>query len=354
MVFTEKKSDFHKMLEVRVAEYFTKNNLSENGDWRLYFKTVFWLLSMISTYVVLISLPQLSLSWQVALCLSHGLSWAGIGFNVVHDAAHNSYSDNKKVNKVISYLFDVVGASNYFWKTKHNVLHHTYTNIEGADDDISTPGNILRFHIHQKHRWWHYFQSITSVIFYSILYISWISQNDMQKYISEKIGEKIIPPMNSTQKKLFWLFKILYLIIYFIIPISLFGWAGLLGWLIAASFCGFVISMVFQLAHIVGKADFPIPTENGGIQSDFAKHQIATTVDFATKDPITSWFVGGLNFQVVHHLFPRISHVHYPKIQKIVKETCIEYGVKYNEYKTTLGAVVAHFWHMTKLGLNIN
>lgn len=353
MSFIEKKSAFHKALEARVSEYFAKNNLSEKGNWSLYFKTVFWLLSMISTYIVLISSPELSISWQVALCLLHGFSWACIGFNVVHDAAHGSYSENKKLNEVVSYLFDVVGASNYFWRTKHNVLHHTYTNIEGIDDDIDT-GNALRFSPHQKHRWWHYFQPITAGPLYSLIYILWISQKDIHKYINKKIGTKKIPAMSTTQKRLFWFFKILYVSIYFIIPISIFGINGFIGWCIAASFCGLVIAIVFQLAHIVGKAHFPIPTENGDIQSDFATHQIITTVDFATKDPITSWFVGGLNFQVVHHLFPQVSHIHYPKIQKIVKKTCLEYGIKYNEYRTTFGALWAHFWHITKLGFNIN
>jgi linoleoyl-CoA desaturase len=339
----------HQVLIAKVDAYFAVNKINKTGNWKLYLKTIFWLTTLVSTYMALILLPHLGNNIRLLLCGIHGLSWACIGFNVVHDAAHGSYSGNKKLNNTLSHLFDLMGASNRMWRSKHNIAHHTYTNIEELDDDIETMG-LFRLSPNQERKKYHKFQAFYATPLYSILYIVWISKKDFDKYRTGMVGSIPIPKMNRKEKIIFWLFKVLYAFIYLVLPVILFGWVALLGYLVAAMICGVTISIVFQLAHIVGKTQFPNPTPNNEIESDFAIHQVVTTADFATKNRLISWFVGGLNFQTIHHLFPKISHVHYPAIQKIAKDVFKEYGVTYNHYRTMIGAVIAHYAHLWNMG----
>jgi linoleoyl-CoA desaturase len=126
----------------------------------------------------------------------------------------------------------------------------------------------------------------------------------------------------------------------------------ILGYLIVSMVTGIVIAVVFQLAHVVESVSFNNPDDtNGVIEQEWAIHQINTTSNFATKNPLVSWFTGGLNYQVEHHLFPRISHVHYPALNKIVRETCEKFGVQYNEYGTVIAAVRSHTRHLKTMGI---
>jgi linoleoyl-CoA desaturase len=351
--FNEKeKPDWFKELTGRIDAYFKENGISPKGNWKLYLKTVIWLLTLIGTYVALIFFPSAFTTKQsILLCIIHGISWGEIGFNTGHDAAHGSYSKNERVNATLSYLFDFMGASSYLWKLKHNRIHHPFANIEGLDDDIDT-GNLLRLGPNQTWKWYHSLQFIYAIPLYTTIYILWVSQKDFQKYLSGKIGAIEIQKMGTVENRLFWTFKIIYLFMYLIIPPVLFGWNGVWGYLIAAGICGLTISIVFQLAHIVGKTQFPTLTDKG-IESNFATHQVETTVDFATQGFLTTWLLGGLNFQVMHHLFPKISHVHYPAIQKIAKEVFKKYGIPYHEYRTFLGAVWAHYVQISRMGFNL-
>jgi linoleoyl-CoA desaturase len=350
MKFSIQKSAMFIDLKKMVDNYFKENNISETGDWRLYVKTFFWVGLYLWSYLSLtISPPQTT--WEfISLCIIHGLSWAGIGFNVVHDAAHGSYSKNPILNIVISHFFDLLGVSNYMWRSKHNIAHHTYVSIEDEDDDIETLG-AMRLTPNQEWKWYHRFQAFYATPLYSLLYIIWISKKDFEKYRNRIVGNTNIPEMNRIDKFLFWFFKSLYVVIYFVIPILVWGWVAFIGWLIAAGTCGVTISLVFQLAHIVRKAQFPVVIDDK-VESSFDLHQIRTTVDFATNNWLVSWLVGGLNFQVIHHLFPKISHVHYKAIQKIAMVKFKEYGIEYKQYETLAGAIFnghfGHLWDMSK------
>jgi linoleoyl-CoA desaturase len=127
----------------------------------------------------------------------------------------------------------------------------------------------------------------------------------------------------------------------------------LIGFSVAAFICGLTISVVFQLAHMVEDTEFPSPDiVTNKINNEWAIHQVSTTANFATKNKLVSWLLGGLNFQVEHHLFPRISHIHYPKINQFVKETCQEFNIAYHEYPTMLKAFGSHLAHIKKLGVS--
>ena len=349
MKFSMQKSAMFIDLEKRVDNYFLDNKISKTGDWRLYTKTIFWLALYFWSYTSLIIVPPTETWKLISLCLIHGLSWAGIGFNVVHDAAHGSYSENKFLNYIISHFFDLLGVSNFMWRRKHNIAHHTYVNIEDEDDDIETLG-AMRLSPNQEWKYYHILQAVYATPLSSLLYILWIYKKDLEKYKTRLVGNTNIPEMDNVDRFLFWFFKCLYLVIYFLIPILVWGSVALVGWLIAAGICGITISLVFQLAHIVRKTQFPIPV-NDKIESSFDLHQIETTCDFATNNWLVCWLVGGLNFQVIHHLFPKISHVHYKAIQKIALVAFKEYGLKYNHYNTLTGAIFnGHFGHLWDMG----
>jgi linoleoyl-CoA desaturase len=280
-----------------------------------------------------------------------GINLAGIGFNVMHDGAHGSFSRKTWVNELMGYSLNFMGGNVYLWKHKHNVNHHSFTNIEGMDDDIDIKPWI-RVHSEQEKYWYHRFQHVYWIVLYGITYLLWVYVQDFKKYFTGKIGETTFKKMSAKEHVIFWASKLLYVGAFIVLPIFTVGWLNMLiGYLIVSFVCGFVIAVVFQLAHIVEDAAFETPnTPVYKIDNEWAVHQVQTTANFATKSKIVSWFTGGLNFQVEHHLFPRISHIHYPKINQFVKETCEQFGINYMEYPTVLAAVRSHVVHLKQVG----
>jgi linoleoyl-CoA desaturase len=130
------------------------------------------------------------------------------------------------------------------------------------------------------------------------------------------------------------------------------GWqTWLVGYLIINITMGLTLSLVFQLAHVVEKTEFEVAEEKPKvIDTEWAIHELRTTANFAPGNKIVSWFVGGLNFQVEHHLFPRVSHVHYAALSKIVKEHCDQFGIPYHTYPKMRQAVASHIRVMKALG----
>jgi linoleoyl-CoA desaturase len=139
-----------------------------------------------------------------------------------------------------------------------------------------------------------------------------------------------------------------------VLPIFIGGiswWKVLLGFAVMHYVAGLILSIVFQLAHIVEETDNPMPNELGEMENTWAIHQLYTTANFAPKNRFVNWFTGGLNYQIEHHIFPNISHVHYKKISEIVKQTAQEHNLPYHEFRTMRGAIAAHFKHLKELGM---
>ncbi|MBL7890297.1 MAG: acyl-CoA desaturase [Bacteroidia bacterium] len=348
--FNNKNSVFFNALKEKVDNYFKSNDIKETGNFKLYLKTIILSLTAISLYTILVFFtPNIWIS--LVLCAILGLTLAGIGFNTMHDGAHGSFSTKEWVNDLMGYSLNAMGGSVYLWKYKHNVNHHSFTNIEGMDDDIDIKPWI-RVHSDQKKYWYHRFQHIYWIGLYGLTYLLWIFVQDFRKYFTGKIGETPFRKMDVKEHVIFWVSKILYIGAFIVLPIFMTGWLPtLIGYLVVSFVCGFVIAVVFQLAHVVQDAAFETPTsDNHKVDTEWAVHQIQTTADFATKSKIVSWFTGGLNFQVEHHLFPRISHIHYPKIHQLVKETCEQFGVNYMEFPTVMAAVRSHVVHLKQVG----
>jgi len=345
-----KGSTFHQELKKRVNDYFAETRKSMTGNFSLYFKAVLFWSVYVALYVhVLFFTPP---TWVAILeCLMMGGLTAGIGFNVMHDGGHGSFSKSKFWNYIAAFSVNALGASAIMWNNKHNIIHHTYTNIDGVDDDIEIKP-MLRMCTTQKKYFIHRFQHIYVWFLYTLLLLVWVFESDYRKYFSRKVGIVPIKKMSIFEHVAFWIAKVGYAFMMIVLPIYMVGFLPwLVGFLIIAMSAGFILSIVFQLAHTVEETAFPVPSEDiNKIENEWAIHQVETTANFATKNKLICWLVGGLNFQIEHHLFPKISHIHYPAISKIIKKTCEEYGIKYIEYRKMRHAIVSHASYLKRMG----
>jgi linoleoyl-CoA desaturase len=349
--FNNKQSPFFKALKEKVDNYFSKNQLNPSGNGKLYFKSLLQILSAAAIYITLVFFtPGTFLS--VTLCCVLGVNLGVVGFNVMHEGGHNSFSKHQWLNQTSGYFLNVLGGIIYFWKIKHNVNHHTYTNIEGMDSDIDIKP-FMRLHPNQERHWFHKFQHFYWVFLYGISYIWWIFVEDFEKYFTGKPSKGVKRQAFSLKEHLiFWVTKVMYISAYLLLPILLVGLVKtLIGFSIIVFVCGLSISVVFQLAHVVEGTKFVNQeASNNTINQEWAIHQVVTTANFATKNKIVFWLLGGLNFQVEHHLFPRVSHIHYPQINVLLKETCLQFNVPYLEYPSMFKAFNSHLSHLKELG----
>jgi len=344
--FTQQKG-FYTDLKNRVNQYFEENKLSPTGGWRIILKGILILALLLTSYVLLVFF---STSWIIAIISAFLLAqgFALVGFNIMHDSVHGSFSKNKKVNLVLGYTLDLIGGSRHLWYHKHNILHHTYTNIAGMDSDLESNG-LLRLSPNEKWRPWHRFQILYAFPVYSFLTISMITFTDFQKFFTRRIGTYQLPKPKASETTIFFLAKIFYFVYTLIVPMFFNPVLYVLGGFLLVHFIlGFTFSIVFQLAHTVEENEFPVA--NPDIENEWAVHQVETTADFSPKSRLWNWYLGGLNFQIEHHLFAKISHVHYRKISKIVQNTCHDFGIKYTAYSNIFKAIYHHLKFLYKMG----
>jgi linoleoyl-CoA desaturase len=348
--FNNKNKVFFNDLKRSVDQYFIENKVSKTGNRALYHKAGVLIPIAIISYVLLLTV-NMPVLIGIALSALLGLALASIGFNVMHDACHGSYSSKKWVNDTMSLTLNALGGNAFIWKFKHNIIHHTYTNVDGIDDDIAK-SPLMRQCSSQKWVPAHRFQHIYVVLVYAISSFAWVFMMDLNKYLSQKVNTTQLTRMTSQDHFVFWFSKAMYILFYIVIPVLAVGWQA---WAIGFTFMhitlGFTLAIVFQLAHVVEHTEF----ESAGIddkivENEWAIHQVRTTANFAPANKAISWFVGGLNYQIEHHLFPRVSHVHYPAISKIVKASCEKHEIPYYEFPTMSKAVLSHFRFMKELG----
>lgn len=350
--FNNKDNSFHQDLKSSVDQYFSANQVRKTGNWKLYIKALTLVPAAIGLYLTLIFVHFTLIPGMVISGL-FGFVLASIGFNIMHDACHGSYSGKSWVNNIMGLSLNLLGGNAFIWKFKHNIIHHTYTNIDGIDDDIAK-SPVMRQCESQKWVKAHRFQHIYVVILYAVSSFAWVSMMDFTKYFKRKIHNSSLQKMDIREHIIFWLSKILYVLFYVVIPVHFAGWSA---WAVGFSCMhialGLTLALVFQLAHVVEDAAFVFAPgiEPQKIEEEWAIHQVRTTANFAPRNKLVSWFVGGLNFQIEHHLFPKVSHVHYPAIAGIVKRVCDKHQVRYNEFKTMTAAIASHFRMMKMLGI---
>lgn len=344
---------FFRTLNSRVNNYFKENNLAKTGNWKIHLKTIILFTVFLVPYFLILTLPMPF--WvHLLLTIVMGIGMAGIGMNVMHDANHGSYSTKSWVNKFMGGTIYILAGNVHNWQIQHNVLHHTYTNIVGHDEDLDA-GRIIRFSKSADWQKFHKFQHYYAVFLYGLLTFNWALTTDfkqMKGYLKRKLsyGE---PQSPKTLWTTLIITKIIYVAIWIVLPliIGITWWKLIIGFFIMHYTAGLILSIVFQLAHITDDAINPQADENGEMENTWAIHQLFTTVNFAPKNKIINWYTGGLNHQIEHHIFPHISHVHYDKIAEIVKQTARECQLPYNEYQTFRSAVIAHFKHLKALGM---
>jgi linoleoyl-CoA desaturase len=345
----QRSSPFYDEVRSEVAAYFTSHHRSPEGDFRLYLKSLILLGSFCGFYVALLVIPP---GWMsVLLSALLGFTLALIGMNVMHDACHGSYSKHKWVNELMGYSMNLLGSNQFIWKIKHNRIHHTYTNVDGIDDDIiKVP--ILRHCKSQPYKKIHRYQHIYGFVLYALSTILWVAVTDLQKYFTMHVAATPIRNFPVQEHVIFWVTKLFYSAFYIAIPIWVVGfWPWLIGYLIINAVFGLVLSIVFQLAHAVEITHFEDASKHSvALEKEWAAHQVETTADFAMNSSLANWLFGGLNFQVVHHLFPNVSHVHYRAIQPIIHRVSSRYNIPYHSYPTMWQAVRSHVGYLKGLG----
>jgi len=336
-------------LKARVARYFDERGLSPFGGWRMWLKTaVLVALTWGSWTLFLLGGGR----WWEALLYGTlvALGMAGIGFCVQHDANHGAYARSPRVNRLLGRTLDLVGASSHVWRTKHNVIHHTYPNLAGVDDDIDA-GAAARFAPLQRWRPIQRYQHLYVWPLYALLALKWVWVDDFRNVARGAIGDHKIPRPRGWEWFVLVAGKAVAIAWLVVVPMLVHGvWIGLLFHVWTQVVAGITLSVVFQCAHCVQEADFPAVPTAEGTETEWAVHQLNTSVDFAHRRPFLTWYLGGLNYQAVHHLLPRVCHVHYPALSEIVEATCRDHGVRYRTNPTFLGAVRSHFLWLRKMG----
>lgn len=345
-----KDNEFQVELHRRVEQHFAATGKFQRDCPRMYLKTGLILGSFLTSYVLLVFFSS---SWMSALPLALVLavSTAAIGFNIQHDAGHKAYSNVGWINKLMSWTIDIVGGSSYMWHWKHGVFHHTYTNISGHDNDIEL-GLLGRLSPHQPRYALHRWQHLYLWPLYGFVVIKWNLFDDFHSYVTGKIGENRYPRPKGWELVVFIAGKLIFFSLAFAIPMIFHAWwVVLLSYLMVAVVTGIILSVVFQLAHCDEQAQFPLPIEDTGrMQQAWAIHQVETTVDFAPRSRVLTWLLGGLNYQIEHHLFPKICHTNYPALSKIVRQTCHDFGIPYHVHLTFWGALKAHYRWLRRMG----
>lgn len=343
---------FSSALRKNVQNYFKEKNISQNANAAMVIKTIIMISLYLVPFILILTLP---LSSWVALAMTvlMGIGIAGTGMGVMHDAVHGSYSKRKWVNKLLGGTLYLLGSNVLNWKIQHNVLHHTYTNINEYDEDIDSKGPI-RLAEKSKLRSFHKYQYIHAFFFYGLMTLSKTYNDFPQLAKYNKLGLTKGQNAHPTREYLLMILrKVLYLVVIIGLPLyftQFTWWQVLIGFFIMHWVAGFILAVIFQLAHVVEGAEQPLPSSDGNIENEFAVHQLLTTSDFARNNFFLNWFVGGLNFQVEHHLFPTICHIHYKNLSYIVEKTANEFNLPYN-LKPTFGAAFrSHVKRLKELG----
>ncbi len=351
---TKDQPGFFKDLRKRVNAHFKENNITRYANLNMKIKTGFMIALYFTPLIFMITGVVSSSVWLVMLMwVLMGLGMSGIGLSIMHDANHGAYSKNQNVNKVLGYLLNFIGGYPANWRIQHNVLHHSFTNVDGYDEDIQT--GLMRFSPTQERKPIHRFQIFYGPFLYGLMTIYWVISKDFEQLIRYNkmnlLGSQKLTLKKGITELIFN--KIWYTAITIVLPIIFLDipwWQTILGFLLMHFVCGIILALIFQPAHVIQETDFFEIDENGSVENNWAIHQMKTTANFANKSIFFSWFIGGLNYQVEHHLFPNICHVHYRKISKIVKEVADEYGVPYHQHKTFFGALRSHFTLLNQLG----
>ncbi len=341
---------FYAELKERVAALLEEPGRARRAQLRLYAKSAFMLTWLVASWVALVFVA--GTWWQAGLLvLSLGLALAGVAFNIVHDANHGSFSPHRRLNRAMSWSMDLIGASSYVWRIKHNTAHHTFTNISGADSDIDSMP-FARFAPDQPRRAFHRFQHVYMWALYGLFAIKWHTVGDFGYLRDGRIGDVPVRWPRGRELAGFWLFKAAFVAWAIVVPLLLHpAWQVAVAFLATSFVLALTLAVTFQLAHCLEEADFTsVEGMAAAGPTEWARHQIETTVDFAPRSRLLTWYLGGLNFQVEHHLFSRVCHTHYPAMAEVVREVCARHGIRHRSHPRLGSALASHARWLREMG----
>lgn len=345
------KTQFFATLRKRTDAYFAENKLDRSANGEMWFKVGLISILYLGLYAAIIS-AQFSGLVTLLMALAMGIAAALMGFNICHDAIHGSLGKKAVINKVFSSMFYLIGASPYVWHVSHNVVHHTYTNVPGHDEDIEVFPGLVRLDTAEEVNRAHAYQHFVAFGLYSLASLAWVLTKDFVKFFQTKIGQYAVIHPRKEYYNLF-IYKALYYFFFIALPIIILPfawWQVILGFVAMHMVEGLIISLVFQLAHVIEGTDFPVPDQDNQLEEAWAEHQLLTTANFSPNSKMASFLLGGLNRQIEHHLFPKICHVHYPALAPIVKQTAEEFGLPYIENKSFFSALRSHYRLLKNMG----
>jgi linoleoyl-CoA desaturase len=344
-------SGFVEEVKERISAYFEARGKSRHATPGMVAKTVILLALTFIPYGLILS-NRVSPLGMLGLALVMGVGLAGIGFAISHDALHGAYSNSPRINGLLGRTFDLLGANGYMWKITHNVIHHTYTNIDGVDEDL-TVSPLLRLSPGAPLRRVHRFQHLYGFATYAMSTLFWVFVKDFKYFLARDIGpykDKKHPTGEVVNLVISKLIYYAWAIVIPLLVLQVAWWQFAIGFVVMHLTAGFILGVIFQLAHVVEGTEYPVPDTQGRIEEAWLVHEMATTANFARRNRLLSWYVGGLNYQIEHHLFPRVCSVHYPAIAPIVQEIAEKYGMPYNDQPSLRAAVRSHYRMLRKLG----
>jgi linoleoyl-CoA desaturase len=347
--FTQHRG-FQKVLNERVNAYLRDNKIPGRDVPGMYIKTVIALGWWLATYLLLL-LGHFPLAVDAVLCLVWAMAIASVGFNVMHDANHGGYSNHALINRLVSFSAEMLGMSGFRWRVKHNIWHHTYTNIAGYDDDIETFG-LMRLTPRVPWKPLYKAQVWYFLLVYSLISFDFFMRDFMMVFFGKSDANHVYPKMGLADTITFWAGKLFFAGTMFVFPMLVYPWwQVLIGFMMVMLTVSLVMGIVFQLAHINGETVFPVPAGSPlHIDNEWAIHQVEATADFAPDNLLVNIYTGGLNYQIEHHLFPHICHLNYPRIAPIVRATCDEFGIRYNCFHSWREAFAGHLHELRLLG----
>jgi linoleoyl-CoA desaturase len=336
---------FSQILSCRIADYFAQKGITRYANGRFYFKALVLLVLWMGSYFCILC-GELSKAGLLLAAVGFGLLSLLLIFNIGHDALHGSISSRKTMNVLLGYSFNLVGANAFSWYLKHTIAHHGHTNVKDADFDLDMEP-FLRVSPQSPWRPWHRYQHWYAILVYMMLTLLLVFVLDFSVFFKTKrYYRKVHIPWYEWVVML--LSKTAYLLYTILVPLVVLRLSIgeiMAGFLLMHAVIGLTAALILQPSHYVEGSAFSGSADAASRWNSWAEHQLTTTIDIVPQSQLANQLLGGLNANVIHHLYPRICHVHFIPLSNIIRKTATEHGYPYRQ-AGFLEAIGLHFRYL--------